>query len=746
MTDYLQLLKAVRHPGRVRSSDLLPRIVDNFTPFDSPDLALLAGTATLNGQVVVVFAQQKPKDRSFAGAAAVNFGMMCAAGYWFVLERLDAAASRGLPVLTLIDTPGADPSKEGVEQRLAWAISAAISGFMSYPGPSVSMVIGEGGSGGALALQIADQRLIACDAMYSVISPESCSAILFREATRVEDALRILRPTADDALRVGLVDRIVEWGSCATTDHDGAAREMRAAIVDAFEQVSEMQVHERRRRRRQKILACGSRRGERFPPEDPTRPKSDERSPFFAPDSVSLEKCPPPTMRKLVAVGAENDLMALLQHAYFSAAAEKGDDGPKVLCPRNRGGCGGVSTMAGYESAGWACPSCGMGERLSANQWASLLCDRSSFLELHANLDLTDLEDAGYDNDSYRRQRARARETSGAQEAMRIGIAHIEGHRVALALSEFGFLGGTLGAVCGEKVRLICETARSERIPLVAVTCSGGARMQEGLLALAQMAKTNATVIRLLDSGLPYISILADPCTGGSLGSYATFATAVLAEPQALIAFAGPRVTRLAGLQLDERLLTSNRAALHGGIDEVVDRRRLRARIVRYLELAVTERKAKRTGQDVRRSALLERELDHWLNAFITRASGLFEGEDGLAAVQTIVALSRSEEPHERAAALLAIQRLRLLPLREITCQLANDADSQVCIAAAVALFALGEEVAGATRLRALIQDLGGFAISAAEKLQSFLQDDARKQLLDVLKIPPPLSIKEPRF
>src|SRR5207247_1293274 len=108
----------------------------------------------------------------------VNYGMMSAAGYWFAVRQVEQAAAQGLPIVTLVDTPGADPSKHGVERLLAWAISECISAFVTCGSPIVSAVIGEGGSGGALALQVADWRLMASDSFYSVISPESCGSNL----------------------------------------------------------------------------------------------------------------------------------------------------------------------------------------------------------------------------------------------------------------------------------------------------------------------------------------------------------------------------------------------------------------------------------------------------------------------------------------------------------------------------------------------------------------------------------------
>ena len=823
MPDYLGLLRAVRHPTRIRSSQLVTRIVDDFAPFASLDSALIAGTAKLDGRSVTVLAQQKPTDRTVTGASAVNYGMMRGAGYWFVVDQLEAAAARGDSVLTLIDTPGADPSGTDAEHRVAWAISAAISALVSCPAPIVSVVIGEGGSGGALALQVADRRLMVSDAMYSVISPESCSAILFRESTELERAMGVLRPSAEQALRVGLVDGIVDWaGDLALTEHDRAAGTLRVAIARAFHEAWEIPTSERKRRRARALFGCGRRKTdlERFGPEAPSRPISlpaTVRVRLQEQQPASVPQAAPPEMHKLARIGAGNDTIALLQHAYFAAAGDQGKQGPRVLCPKGRGGCGAVSAEEAYVGSGWSCPSCGVGERLSAMQWANLVCDPGSFQELYPTLDLSELEDAGYDTDAYRAQRNSARQRTGAHESLRIGVARIEGHGCAVAFSEFGFLGGTLGAVAGEKIRLLSEIAVSEHLPLVTVTSSGGARMQEGLLALAQMAKANAAVMRLLDSGRPHISVLVDPCTGGALASYATFATVILGEPRALVAFAGPRVMKLAGIPVDERELNTEGALRHGGVDEVVARTRLRGRIARYIEV---DKKFSHRPAAPRESSHQRAEIQQWLDAFLARVSGLLVDEqpagagpardrmiadlvprlaklalsdiplliqqvaqesdarvranavEALAlfpltsakllhralddanhrvranaavallerdpndpvALQTILQLSRSDEAVHRRTALVSVMRASVPGLRKTAIDLISDPDAQVRLTAAVGLFAVGEDELAGTHMEALLNDLGGYAVTLLESLQRFLPHDAQERLRRTLR------------
>jgi acetyl-CoA carboxylase carboxyl transferase subunit beta len=174
------------------------------------------------------------------------------------------------------------------------------------------------------------------------------------------------------------------------------------------------------------------------------------------------------------------------------------------------------------------------------------------------------------------------------EDALLAGVASIGGHRVSICSLEFAFMGGSMGSVVGEKVTRAIEDAIAEHIPFIAISCSGGARMQESVLSLMQMAKTSAALARLSRARLPYLSILADPTTGGVTASYAMLGDVILAEPGALIGFAGPRVIQDTirqelppGFQRAEFLLQ------HGFVDMIVDRKNLRQTLIQLLDFLV---------------------------------------------------------------------------------------------------------------------------------------------------------------
>ncbi len=174
---------------------------------------------------------------------------------------------------------------------------------------------------------------------------------------------------------------------------------------------------------------------------------------------------------------------------------------------------------------------------------------------------------------------------SGAKEAMLIGKAFIKGRGVILAVMEPNFLMGSMGFVVGEKLCAAVDMAMAEKLPLVAVCCSGGARMHEGVVSLGQMAKTSATLAKFDEAGGLYICVLTDPTTGGVTASFATLGDCLIAEPGALIGFAGPRtIAETIKVELPEGFQTSEFMLEHGFLDMIVNRRDLRSEIARLID------------------------------------------------------------------------------------------------------------------------------------------------------------------
>src|SRR5256714_1094201 len=237
------------------------------------------------------------------------------------------------------------------------------------------------------------------------------------------------------------------------------------------------------------------------------------------------------------------------------------------------------------EAALWVCPHCGHHFPMRARSRIASLADDGTFAEEAADLRSEDPLQF-FDLRPYTERLAEAEMKTGLGEAMVIGQAVLDGNACELAVMDFSFMGGSMGSVVGEKFSRACDGALERSVPLVSVSASGGARMQEGILALMQLPKTVAAVEDLRDAGVGYISVLAHPTTGGLLASFASLGDVLLAEPAALMSFAGPRVvqqTTREKLPDDFGLAESNYR--FGHVDAVVPRPELRDTVARLVRL-----------------------------------------------------------------------------------------------------------------------------------------------------------------
>jgi acetyl-CoA carboxylase carboxyl transferase subunit beta len=231
------------------------------------------------------------------------------------------------------------------------------------------------------------------------------------------------------------------------------------------------------------------------------------------------------------------------------------------------------------------CPTCGHHFRMSIGERIDLLLDAGSFVEHDAGLESGDPL-AFHDQKPYPDRLEAARLKTGLREAAVWGTGSIDGQRVAIGIFDFRFMGGSMGSVVGEKLARCFEGALAERIPAIVISASGGARMQEGTLSLLQLAKTTAPLPRLDVAGVPFISVMTDPTTGGVLASFASLGDVIVAEPRALIGFAGARVASgTVGEELPEGFQTSEFLLEHGFVDAVVPRIELRTTLSRLLRL-----------------------------------------------------------------------------------------------------------------------------------------------------------------
>lgn len=265
-----------------------------------------------------------------------------------------------------------------------------------------------------------------------------------------------------------------------------------------------------------------------------------------------------------------------------AAAASEATAALMVACPR----CKEPTYTRELEHNLRVCPKCGLHQQLTAAQRVAYTLDPDSFVEWDGGVQPANPLGFEVPSLSYRDKLDTAQKKTGAADAALTGRGAIIGELAAFFIADFAFMGGTMGSVYGEKLARAAERAVAEQLPLVTFNTSGGARMQEGLFALMQMAKTAAAVGHLGAAGLPHIAVLTDPCYGGVTASYATLADVILAEPGARIGFAGKdSVAKIMKGKLPDDAQTAEFEMAHGMIDGVVPRRELREKLATVLAL-----------------------------------------------------------------------------------------------------------------------------------------------------------------
>ena len=270
--------------------------------------------------------------------------------------------------------------------------------------------------------------------------------------------------------------------------------------------------------------------------------------------------------------------------SWFQPKTEK----PKIppakalwaICPK----CKSHFTKEVWKKNDSICPKCNYHGRLSARERISRIADEGSFTEIFSEISYSDHLNFHDATGDYKSKVEATIAKLGEKESVVVGTCEIGGHKAVLGVMDFSFMGGSLGTGAGERIARACELAVKENRPLVIFSASGGARMHEGILSLMQMAKTSAAIGRLKDAGLPYISVLTDPTTGGVSASYAMLGDINITEPRALIGFAGRRVIENTIKQkLPADFQSAEYLEKHGFVDKIVERKDMKAFIAKML-------------------------------------------------------------------------------------------------------------------------------------------------------------------
>lgn len=247
--------------------------------------------------------------------------------------------------------------------------------------------------------------------------------------------------------------------------------------------------------------------------------------------------------------------------------------------------CAHVMPSEDHSSNLWVCESCGFHERIGSIEYFRILFDENKFNELNRNVSSGDPL-AFEDTKKYVDRLKSSKKKTGLVDSIRTASGKLGGNEVVIGCMDFNFIGGSMGSVVGEKIARAIDHSLKTRAPFIMISKSGGARMMEAAFSLMQMAKTSAKLSLLAKAGIPYISILTDPTTGGVTASYAMLGDVNIAEPRALIGFAGPRVVKeTIGKDLPEGFQTSEFLLEHGFLDYIVDRKNLKANLKQLLNM-----------------------------------------------------------------------------------------------------------------------------------------------------------------
>jgi acetyl-CoA carboxylase carboxyl transferase subunit beta len=257
-------------------------------------------------------------------------------------------------------------------------------------------------------------------------------------------------------------------------------------------------------------------------------------------------------------------------------------------CPR----CKKATLTEDHKQASYVCPHCQYHHKIGSHEYFEILFDDGNFKELDANMLSADpLEFT--DSKSYKSRIEENIQKTGLHDALRTGVGKVDGHPLVVACMDFNFIGGSMGSVVGEKISRAIKHSRANRIPLLVISKSGGARMMEAAHSLMQMAKTSAQLALLDKEGIPYISLMTDPTTGGVTASFAMLGDFNISEPEALIGFAGPRVIKeTIGKDLPKGFQSAEFLLEHGFLDFIVPRTELKEKMALLLQL-LTEKKSK---------------------------------------------------------------------------------------------------------------------------------------------------------
>jgi acetyl-CoA carboxylase carboxyl transferase subunit beta len=590
-----------RSDQRPTALDYAREVFDHFEELkgfeaNSADPAIVCGFARIDKNDLMIVGHEK-------GAFHEDFrrgGSALPQGNYKAIQAMQLAERFGVPVVSFVDTPGSWPLEEYLP---AQRIAKNLEQQYLLKVPHVSVIIGEGGSGGALAIDVSDYRIMLDRAYYSVISVSGAAAIIARDKRHITDedmerAARNLHITAEDALRLGVVHRVLGEPKIGVRKSDKEFfRSVRDAIVEALGTVktavspfyvTDSKLSNAWQIRRMQVSMLQKRRFRLYRKIGTYHTSLADRAKHLFGELYRIKWIHPifTPVRKVEEIFRrwrlkEKEEPLLLQDQEQPKQLTYADRW--VECPNTEiHDCQDIWVPTLFEEYIGTCPNCGYHFRLTIDHYIDLITDSGSFREFNEGIEsVNPLDFQGFHEKLQNVKRA-----TGKKCAMITGYAHISGVPVVAIFSDVRFRAGTLGGAEGEKFVRAVKRALREKKPIVAVHQSGGARIEEGILALMQMVKTSIAVTRFKQAGGFYITVQTDPTMAGVLASYASLGDFTIAEPNAQIGFAGIHVIEQTVKQKKPKNYQYSDLVMgRGGVDYVVKRDDLKTTITRLLEL-----------------------------------------------------------------------------------------------------------------------------------------------------------------
>jgi len=378
----------------------------------------------------------------------------------------------------------------------------------------------------------------------------------------------VLQPTPTYMKKYGIIDEIVKEPPLGKSNYiPSTLKNLQTSLTAASRELDRLNVRHLREELRDKIERCG-----RINRQQRIYEGISKKIKAWLPNYFSGKKEIPDVSEMQIAIyGSE---------PHFCNDEKDGQG--KII----RSGCKKQFTKKELHANNSSCPYCGRPEALSSDDYLNFLLDEASFHEIEPGLSLEDVSPV-YKFFDYSSSRQKLAGKTDSKDSLVTGYGTMFGIPVAVAVCDFRFMGGSMSSVFGEKMNIVVSYAIKNKLPLVTVTVSGGARMQEGTVALYQMGKTIAAIMKLKEHGLPNISILGHPTTGGALASYSVQGDFIIAEKKATIAFAGDRVVKLTsgGRGVDPKIMSSEFYEGNGGVHLVLERRQIKSAISGLLQL-----------------------------------------------------------------------------------------------------------------------------------------------------------------